>query len=239
MFTSLWCHLRTKIKTTNSFHLTVIKQTLYFTGKTPWEYKAGHVISAECSRRAFFFFFFFVGQMPMCFTSKGRAPARRHFQTFLYITTLFSSSCFSHRSNSLPIESYYFTHLENSKPFVISTRCVCCTCLAYFNQRPDNSRPAALHVPEEGWKKRRDGYNKEKNDNGASLPSWGNVRYRQGEPPSSTLEYFPHISVRFKYLNFEFTLNDSQLTNVTSFRDLWGLSTCILLRISVYQTKNR
>ena len=53
--------------------------------------------------KGFFFFFFFVGQMPMCFTSKGRAPARRHFQTFLYITTLFSSSCFSHRPSNLII----------------------------------------------------------------------------------------------------------------------------------------
>ena len=239
MFTSLWCHLRTKIKTTNSFHLTVIKQTLYFTGKTPWEYKAGHVISAECSRRAFSFFSFLWAKCQCVLRAKGEPQPdgiSRHF----FILQLFFLLLVSPTANSLPIESYYFTHLENSKPFVISTRCVCCTCLAYFNQRPDNSRPAALHVPEEGWKKRRDGYNKEKNDNGASLPSWGNVRYRQGEPPSSTLKYFPHISVRFfKYLNFEFTLNDSQLTNVTSFRDLWGLSTCILLRISVYQTKNR
>ena len=186
-----------------------------------------------------FLFFLFCGPNANVFYEQRESPSQTAFPDISLYYNSFFFFLF------LPPQTHCPSNLIISRTLKIpshlsSAQGVCCTCLAYFNQRPDNSRPAALHVPEEGWKKRRDGYNKEKNDNGASLPSWGNVRYRQGEPPSSTLEYFPHISVRFfKYLNFEFTLNDSQLTNVTSFRDLWGLSTCILLRISVYQTKNR
>ena len=235
MFTCLWCHLRTKIKTTNSFHLTVIKQTLYFTGKTPWEYKAGHVISAECSRRAFSFFSFLWAKCQCVLRAKGEPQpdgiSRHFFILQLFFLLLVSPTAHRILLFHAPWKFQAICHqhkvcVVHVWPILISGLITVARLLSTCRRR--------------GERRDETGIIKKKNDNGASLPSWGNVRYRQGEPPSSTLKYFPHISVRFfKYLNFEFTLNDSQLTNVTSFRDLWGLSTCILLRISVYQTKNR
>ena len=107
MFTSLWCHLRTKIKTTNSFHLTVIKQTLYFTGKTPWEYKAGHVISAECSRRAFSFFSFLWAKCQCVLRAKGEPQpdgiSRHFFILQLFFLLLVSPTAQTHCPSNLII----------------------------------------------------------------------------------------------------------------------------------------